>query len=62
MKGEIYWIKHFNSMYNQNGYNIRSGGNNLFGSDNPFYGRHHSKETIKKMKETNIKRASNSLN
>lgn len=53
---EIYWIKHFNSMYNQYGYNIRSGGNNLFGSDNPFYGRHHSKETIEKMKETNIKR------
>lgn len=33
---EIYWIKYFNSMYNQNGYNIRSGGNNL------LYGKEYS--------------------
>lgn len=35
-------------------YNIREGGNGsegLFGIDNPFYGKKHSEETIKKLKE-----------
>lgn len=52
---EYYWIKKLNTL-EPNGYNIRSGGEKLKGKDNPFYGKHHSKETKEKISKKNTGR------
>lgn len=44
---EIYWIDYYKSFYKVgSGYNMTKGGERLFGEENPFYGKHHTKETI----------------
>lgn len=40
---EPYWIQHLNTLA-PNGYNILKGGKSLSGENNPFYGKHHTKE------------------
>ena len=50
---EIYWINQYDSFYN--GYNSTIGGSGtrgLYGELNPFYGKHHTKETLKKLSES----------
>jgi group I intron endonuclease len=48
---EQYWISKLDTVV-PNGYNILSGGNSMFGTNNPFYGKIHSEET--KQKFSNI--------
>lgn len=51
---EIYWIAKYNSTDSHIGYNISTGGNvnrRMIGANNPYYGRHHSEEVRKKMRE-----------
>lgn len=46
---EIYWIGKFNSTNKLNGYNISEGGfvnRTMVGENNPFYGKHHTQESI----------------
>lgn len=53
---EIYWIAFYNSTNKEIGYNISEGGNvnrTFVGENNPFYGKHHSEETISKLREMN---------
>lgn len=49
-KWEEYWIKTLNTR-SPNGYNILSGGERMFGENNPFYGKTHSEETRKILSE-----------
>ncbi|MDK0745660.1 GIY-YIG nuclease family protein [Clostridium perfringens] len=52
---EIYWIKYYNSF--ENGYNNNLGGqgnSGHYGIKNSFYGKHHSEETKKRLREINI--------
>ena len=52
---EIYYIEKFDSF--KNGYNNNIGGNGnrgLFGEKNSFYGKHHSEETKKRLREMNL--------
>ncbi len=42
---EEYLIKKYDTTNKKHGYNMRSGGSNLCGSDNPNYGRKHSEES-----------------
>ena len=49
---EKYWIEKLDTI--NNGYNICKGGKQfpvLYGKDNPFYGKKHSEETIKKLSD-----------
>ncbi len=51
---EIKLIKEYNSIDPQYGYNISIGGGifpDVKGTKNPFYGKHHSEESLKIMKE-----------
>ena len=51
---EIYWISYYKSTNKEIGYNISEGGNvnrTMVGENNPFYGKHHSKENIEKFKK-----------
>ena len=50
---EIKWIEFFNADMSNEFYNISHGGNTpvLIGKNNPFYGRHHSDESIQKIKD-----------
>lgn len=53
---EKYWIKYFNADLSKDYYNIVAGGSNeraFRGKNNPMYGKHHTKETRKKMSENN---------
>lgn len=53
---EIYWIAQYNATNREIGYNRSKGGNvnrTMVGENNPFYGKHHSEETRKKMSEHN---------
>ena len=63
-KKEQYWIKKFDSMNREKGFNRESGGNlgrvfsierkeKLKGKGNPMYGKHHTKEFIQKITEIN---------
>jgi hypothetical protein len=50
------WEIHFISDYKRKGYKLTNttiGGENLSGINNPFYGKKHSKKTIKKIKNSN---------
>lgn len=49
---EVYWITYLNTLV-PNGYNLLKGGNVLYGSENPFFGRHHSEDTRRKISERN---------
>lgn len=49
---ERYWINKLNTT-EPYGYNIKNGGNKLFGQDNPFYGKHHSEDTKRIISEKN---------
>lgn len=56
---EIFWIKELNTCVkdkNSWGYNITHGGESLYGEENPFYGKKHSDETIRKLSENAKKR------
>ena len=48
---EIEMIKKYNTRDSQYGYNITPGGEGYSGKDNPWYGKHHSEESKKKMSE-----------
>jgi hypothetical protein len=51
---EIYFIEKYKTTNSEFGYNISEGGKQkciLKGKNNPFYGKHHSKETLKKLKD-----------
>ena len=50
---EKYWIEYYKAVENDNWYNLIPGGGGvqLFGDDNPFYGRHHTQETKDKISE-----------
>lgn len=53
---EIYWIAYFNATNGEIGYNRSEGGNvnrTLVEENNPFYHKHHSEESRKKMSENN---------
>lgn len=61
---EKYWIARYDSMNRDNGYNRESGGNfgrvyseerknTLKGKGNPMYGKHHSKESIERIRMKN---------
>lgn len=53
---EIYWIAQYNATDREIGYNRSEGGNvnrTMVGENNPFYGKHHSEESRKKMSEHN---------
>lgn len=52
---ERYWINELNTL-EPCGYNIKNGGSKLFGEDNPFYGKHHTKESKRKISEKNTGR------
>lgn len=52
---EKHWIHALNTL-EPNGYNIRIGGSNLIGEDNPFYGKHHTDETKQKISDKNKNR------
>lgn len=47
---EKYWIKELNAI-EPYGYNICKGGSHLYAEDNPFYGKHHTKETKRLISE-----------
>lgn len=51
---EKYWIDFFNAVNDELWYNILQGGYGvqLFGNDNPFYGKHHTEETKKKISDS----------
>jgi group I intron endonuclease len=51
-KREIFWINHYDTI-SPNGYNLSIGGGVviLYGKENPFFGKHHSEETKKKLSE-----------
>lgn len=52
---EIFWIAFYNSTDHTIGYNISEGGfvnRTMRGENNPFYGRHHSEESKKKVSES----------
>ena len=51
---EKYWISFFDATNSDDYYNISTGGYGvqLFGSDNPMYGKHHKEETKKKISES----------
>ena len=54
---EIYWIKYYKATDRTIGYNICEGGKvnrTMVGSNNPFYNKKHSVETIEKIKEANL--------
>lgn len=55
LEKEIYYIKYFNSL-TPNGYNMTVGGEKMFGENNPFYGKTHSKETKKLLSKKASKR------
>jgi group I intron endonuclease len=55
---EKYWISKFGTL-DPNGYNISPGGKALFGENNPFYGKFHSKETLDIISEKNKGRIAN---
>ena len=48
---EIFWIKHYDAI--DNGYNIHIGGNCQSGENNNFFGKHHTEESINKIKKGN---------
>lgn len=52
---EIFWINKLNTI-NPNGYNLSIGGGLviLCGENNPFFGKHHSKETKEKLSKLKI--------
>lgn len=52
---ERYWIQKLNTL-EPNGYNISNGGRKLFGSENPFYGKHHTDRTKQIISEKNTGR------
>lgn len=54
-KREAYWIRELNSL-EPNGYNITPGGKKLHGSDNPFFGKHHSEKTKQIISQKNTGR------
>ena len=49
---EAYYIQQWNTIC-PNGYNLTPGGEKVFGQYNPFFGKHHSDETKKKISEKN---------
>ena len=51
MKKEIYLISKYNTRDPSFGYNITPGGEVCRGEDSPWYGRHHTEETKRKMSE-----------
>lgn len=53
---EKFYIKFFNTTNHQFGYNITDGGNKcvLCGEQNGFYGKHHSTDAIRRMKQKKI--------
>ena len=58
---EIYWIAQYNATNREIGYNRSEGGNvnrTMVGENNPFYGKHHSEETRKKISELTRSRMS----
>ena len=48
---EIEMIEKYNTRDSRYGYNITPGGEGYSGEDNPWYGKHHSEESKKKMSE-----------
>lgn len=69
---EVFWIKYFDSLNRQNGYNLESGGNKnkiisketrnkKIGKNNPMYGKKHKKEIIEFIRNNN-KGSSDKLN
>lgn len=53
---EIYWIKYYQATDSSIGYNLSEGGNvnrTFVGENNPFYHKHHTEESRKKMSEHN---------
>lgn len=53
---EIYWIKYFDSMNPQIGYNLYEGGLNTTDSRNRMYGRHHTEESKQKNRNSHLNR------
>ena len=54
-KRERFWIEELNTIA-PNGYNLLPGGKQLFGEDNPFYGKTHTDETRKIISQKNTGR------
>ena len=50
LEKERYYIKELNTL-NPNGYNMTAGGRQLFGEENPFYGKKHSEKTKRLLSE-----------
>lgn len=55
LEKEKYYINYYNSLM-PNGYNMTKGGEKLFGSNNPFFGKKHSKESREKMSNAQSKK------
>jgi len=55
---EKYWIQELNSL-EPYGYNLTKGGVVLYGENNPFFGKHHTQETINIIIEKNTGRKAN---
>ncbi len=52
---EIYWISYYHATNKEIGYNLSEGGlvnRTLVGENNPFYGKHHTKESRRKNSES----------
>lgn len=55
-KREIFWISYYNATNSAIGYNVSEGGNvnrTMVGENNPFYGKHHTEDTVIKIKKCN---------
>ena len=53
-KQEIFYIQYYHATDNNYGYNIANGGalkRNYSGKNNPFYGKHHTEQTKRKLSE-----------